>query len=88
MGGTSTDVSTIVDGQEKFTTDFEIEWGLPIQIPMIDIRTIGAGGGSIARIDKRRHVAWSGPQSAGANPGPACYGSGGNEADRDRRQSS
>ena len=38
MGGTSTDVSTIVDGNEKFTTDFEIEWGVPIQIPMIDIR--------------------------------------------------
>ncbi len=51
MGGTSTDVSTVVDGQEKFTTDFEISWGRPIQVPMIDIRTIGAGGGSIARID-------------------------------------
>jgi len=51
MGGTSTDVSTIVDGREKFTTDFEIEWGRPIQIPMLDIRSIGAGGGSIARID-------------------------------------
>ena len=56
MGGTSTDVSTVVNGKEKFTTDFEIEWGRPIQIPMIDIRTIGAGGGSIARIDSGRYA--------------------------------
>ena len=52
MGGTSTDTSTIVGGQENFTTDYEVEFGVPIQIPMIDIRTIGAGGGSIAWIDK------------------------------------
>ncbi|MGO9698525.1 MAG: hydantoinase/oxoprolinase family protein [Xanthobacteraceae bacterium] len=76
MGGTSTDVSTIVDGREKFTTDFEIEWGRPIQIPMLDIRSIGAGGGSIARIDAGGMLV-VGPQSAGANPGPACYGLGG-----------
>jgi N-methylhydantoinase A len=76
MGGTSTDVSTVVDGREKFTTDFEIEWGRPIQIPMIDIRTIGAGGGSIARIDAGGMLV-VGPESAGANPGPACYGTGG-----------
>jgi N-methylhydantoinase A len=79
MGGTSTDVSTIVDGREKFTTDFEIEWGRPIQIPMIDIRTIGAGGGSLARVD-RGGMLVVGPQSAGANPGPACYGLGGTGA--------
>ena len=72
MGGTSTDVSTVVNGKEKFTTDFEIEWGRPIQIPMIDIRTIGAGGGSIARIDAGGMLV-VGPESAGANPGPACY---------------
>jgi len=76
MGGTSTDVSTVVNGKEKFTTDFEIEWGRPIQIPMIDIRTIGAGGGSIARIDSGGMLV-VGPESAGANPGPACYGRGG-----------
>lgn len=76
MGGTSTDVSTVVGGREKFTTDFEIEWGRPIQIPMIDIRTIGAGGGSIARIDAGGMLV-VGPESAGANPGPACYGRGG-----------
>src|ERR1700730_1591130 len=76
MGGTSTDVSTVGDGREKFTTDFEIEWGRPIQIPMIDIRSIGAGGGSIARIDAGGMLV-VGPESAGAHPGPACYGRGG-----------
>src|SRR4051794_38442348 len=76
MGGTSTDCSTVIDGQVAFTTDFEIEWGLPIQVPMIDIRTIGAGGGSIAWIDKGGLLR-VGPQSAGAVPGPACYGQGG-----------
>ena len=79
MGGTSTDVSTIVDGKENFTTNFEIDWGVPIQIPMIDIRSIGAGGGSIAWIDKGGMLR-VGPQSAGATPGPACYGTGGVEA--------
>ena len=78
MGGTSTDVSTIVGGQERFTTDFEIEWGRPVQIPMIDIRTIGAGGGSLARVDAGGMLV-VGPQSAGARPGPACYGRGGTE---------
>jgi N-methylhydantoinase A len=76
MGGTSTDVSTVLAGKESFTTAFEIEWGVPIQIPMIDIRTIGAGGGSIAWIDKGGMLR-VGPQSAGAAPGPACYGRGG-----------
>ncbi|MCB8881282.1 hydantoinase/oxoprolinase family protein [Acidisoma cellulosilytica] len=78
MGGTSTDVSTIVGGEERFTTDFEIEWGRPVQIPMIDIRTIGAGGGSLARVDAGGMLT-VGPQSAGARPGPACYGRGGTE---------
>ncbi len=76
MGGTSTDCSTVVDGQENVTTNFEIEWGLPIQVPMIDIHTIGAGGGSVAWIDKGGMLRM-GPQSAGADPGPACYGRGG-----------
>jgi N-methylhydantoinase A len=79
MGGTSTDCSTVVDGMEHVTTDFEIEWGIPIQIPMIDIHTIGAGGGSIAWLDKGGMLRM-GPQSAGADPGPACYGRGGTEA--------
>ena len=85
MGGTSTDVSTVIGGKESFTTAFEIEWGLPIQIPMIDIRTIGAGGGSIAWIDKGGMLR-VGPQSAGAMPGPACYGRGGTRCHRHRRQ--
>jgi N-methylhydantoinase A len=76
MGGTSTDCSTVVNGNENFTTNFEIEWGVPIQIPMIDIRTIGAGGGSVAWIDKGGMLR-VGPESAGAKPGPACYGAGG-----------
>ena len=79
MGGTSTDTSTIVGGHENFTTDFEIEFGIPIQIPMIDIRTIGAGGGSIAWIDKGGMLR-VGPESSGADPGPACYGNGGTKA--------
>ena len=85
MGGTSTDVSTVIGGKESFTTAFEIEWGVPIQIPMVDIRTIGAGGGSIAWIDKGGMLQ-VGPQSAGAQPGPACYGRGGTEVDGHRRQ--
>lgn len=76
MGGTSTDVSTVLGRKESFTTAFEIEWGVPIQVPMIDIRTIGAGGGSIAWIDKGGMLQ-VGPRSAGAVPGPACYGRGG-----------
>ena len=79
MGGTSTDCSIVVDGAESFTTNFEVEWGLPIQVPMIDIRTIGAGGGSIAWIDKGDMLR-VGPESAGADPGPAAYGKGGADA--------
>ena len=79
MGGTSTDVSTVLGRTETFTTNFEIEWGVPIQIPIIDIRTIGAGGGSIAWFDKGGMLR-VGPLSAGADPGPAAYGKGGNQA--------
>jgi N-methylhydantoinase A len=79
MGGTSTDVSTVVGGRESFTTSFEVEFGVPIQIPMIDIRTMGAGGGSLAWIDKGGMLR-VGPESAGADPGPACYGQGGTRA--------
>ncbi|MFQ5763070.1 MAG: hydantoinase/oxoprolinase family protein, partial [Candidatus Bathyarchaeia archaeon] len=78
MGGTSTDVSTIVKGREHFTTSYELEWGVPVQIPMVDIRSIGAGGGSIAWVDKGGLLR-VGPQSAGADPGPACYDMGGIE---------
>jgi N-methylhydantoinase A len=76
MGGTSTDCCLCVNGSIPLTSDFEIEWGLPIQVPMIDIRTFGAGGGSIARIDKGGLLR-VGPESAGSQPGPVCYDRGG-----------
>jgi len=72
MGGTSTDVSVIKKGEITLTRDGFLEH-LPLRLPMIDIATVGAGGGSIARID-RGGVLQVGPESAGANPGPACYG--------------
>lgn len=73
MGGTSTDVS-LIDDEPEITTEAEIG-GCPIHIPMIDIHTIGAGGGSIASVDAGGALR-VGPQSAGAVPGPACYGLG------------
>ena len=79
MGGTSCDVGLVLDGEQQFTTAFEIEWGLPVAIPIIEVRTLGAGGGSIAWIDKGGMLN-VGPESAGAVPGPACYGTGGTQA--------
>jgi N-methylhydantoinase A len=76
MGGTSADVGIIRDGAQRHTTEYEIEWGVPAAIPLIDIKSIGAGGGSIAWIDAGGFLR-VGPQSAGAMPGPACYGLGG-----------
>ena len=79
MGGTSCDCAICIDGDVNLTTDFEVEWGLPVQIPMVDVRTIGAGGGSIAWVDKGGMLQ-VGPRSAGSRPGPACYGRGGTDA--------
>ena len=79
MGGTSCDVGLLLKGEPQFTTDYEIEWGLPVALPVIEVRTLGAGGGSIARIDKGGMLA-VGPESAGARPGPGCYGAGGDAA--------
>jgi 5-oxoprolinase (ATP-hydrolysing) len=73
MGGTSTDVA-LVDGQAQTTTDSTVS-GCPIRIPVLDIHTIGAGGGSLATVDLGGALR-VGPQSAGADPGPACYGKG------------
>lgn len=73
MGGTSTDVS-LADGAPRETTEAMVD-GYPIRIPMLDIHTVGAGGGSIARVDAGGLLR-VGPQSAGADPGPACYGAG------------
>lgn len=76
MGGTSTDVGIIRDGTPLSTTEGYIEWGLPVQFPQMDIETVGAGGGSIAWVDDGGLLK-VGPHSAGADPGPACYGQGG-----------
>jgi N-methylhydantoinase A len=73
MGGTSTDVS-LCDGSIPFTTESTID-RMPMRIPTVDVHTVGAGGGSIARIDAGGALR-VGPESAGADPGPACYGQG------------
>ena len=75
MGGTSFDVSVIQDGRPAFARDSEMG-GLALAVPMLDIHTVGAGGGSIAWIDSGGSMR-VGPQSAGADPGPACYSRGG-----------
>ncbi len=77
MGGTSTDTALCHDGV-PMTTECELA-GLPVCVPMIDIQTVGAGGGSLAHADSAG-VLRVGPQSAGAHPGPACYGLGGTQA--------
>ncbi len=74
MGGTSYDVSMVVDGRPDISSEVNLE-GFPILTPMVNIHTIGAGGGSIAWIEAGGLRV--GPQSAGADPGPACYGNGG-----------
>lgn len=77
MGGTSFDVSIVRDERIEIVTQGEIDQ-LPVRIPMVEIRTIGAGGGSIARADPSGRVT-VGPESAGARPGPVCYSRGGTE---------
>ncbi len=86
MGGTSADIGTIQGGSERSISEFEIGFGIPVVIPSVDVATLGAGGGSIAWIDKGG-LLQVGPESAGAEPGPMCYGKGGNQADHHRRQS-
>ncbi|MFO7592635.1 MAG: hydantoinase/oxoprolinase family protein, partial [Pseudomonadota bacterium] len=76
MGGTSTDVA-LVDGELQLTSEGRIG-RYPVSVPMVDMHTIGAGGGSIARVDEGG-LLQVGPESAGASPGPACYGAGGEE---------
>ena len=75
MGGTSTDVSLVYNGEERVTKEWFVEYGYPICFPSIEVMTIGAGGGSFAWIDQAGSLR-NGPQSAGAHPGPACYGRG------------
>ena len=85
MGGTSFDVGVIRDGRPALSADKEMGYGLPVRVPMIDIHTIGAGGGSIARVNSAG-ILQVGPESAGADPGPICYGRGGDGAHDHRRQ--
>ena len=78
MGGTSADIGTIQGGQERYLSEFQVEFGIPISVTCVDVATLGAGGGSIAWIDKGG-LLQVGPRSAGAEPGPMCYGKGGQE---------
>ncbi len=76
MGGTSADIGAIQGGIERSISEFDVSFGIPIVIPSVDVTTLGAGGGSIAWIDKGG-LLQVGPESAGAQPGPMCYGQGG-----------
>ena len=78
MGGTSTDVGLIEDAVPQVSGELELEYAMPIHVPMVDVHTIGAGGGSIASVDAAGMLR-VGPESAGARPGPICYGRGGTE---------
>ncbi|MEC8281537.1 MAG: hydantoinase/oxoprolinase family protein, partial [Pseudomonadota bacterium] len=75
MGGTSFDVSLVVDGASTLTAQAAVDFGMVVRTPMIEMTTIGAGGGSIAWVD-RGGLLQIGPESAGSDPGPACYGAG------------
>ncbi len=76
MGGTSTDVALIRNCEPSVSNEIEIEYAMPIHVPMVDVRTVGAGGGSIATVNTAGLLE-VGPESAGANPGPVSYGRGG-----------
>jgi N-methylhydantoinase A len=78
MGGTTTDVSVLADGHATRTDHDSVEWDIPSRVPGVEIRSIGAGGGSLIGLDAAGtlHV---GPRSAGAEPGPAAYGRGGTD---------
>lgn len=79
VGGTSSDISLMIDGELKFSNETSVEYGYPIMFPSVDVVTIGAGGGSVAWVDGGGSLR-NGPQSQGADPGPACYLRGGTEA--------
>jgi N-methylhydantoinase A len=78
MGGTSTDVALVRNAEPAVSNEIEIEYAMPIHVPMVAVHTVGAGGGSIARVDAAGLIQ-VGPESAGAAPGPICYGRGGTE---------
>ncbi|HMM76435.1 MAG TPA: hydantoinase/oxoprolinase family protein [Gammaproteobacteria bacterium] len=78
VGGTSFDVSIVENGHGLITRDHEIEWEIPCIVPMLDIHSVGAGGGSVGWVDEGGSLR-VGPRSAGSSPGPVCYGLGGTE---------
>jgi N-methylhydantoinase A len=78
MGGTSSDISLVYEGEARVTNEWSVQYGYPIRFPSIEVLSIGAGGGSLGWIDEAGSLR-NGPQSAGADPGPACYASGGTE---------
>lgn len=78
MGGTSTDIALVAGGELRITKEWQVEYGHPIIFPSIDVLTIGAGGGSLAYVDIAGSLR-NGPQSAGADPGPACYDTNGDQ---------
>jgi N-methylhydantoinase A len=78
IGGTSTDISLVIDGRHGYKRESVLE-GIPVKLPVIEVYSTAAGGGSIARPGNKKQIKL-GPDSAGAMPGPACYGLGGNEA--------
>ena len=78
VGGTSTDVSLIQGGVPFVSAQKQVEWGVPARVPMIDVESVGAGGGSLGWIDQGGALKM-GPRSAGSTPGPICYGGGGVE---------
>ncbi|XDB00459.1 hydantoinase/oxoprolinase family protein (plasmid) [Sulfitobacter sp. LCG007] len=78
MGGTSTDVSVIIDGEPTITRSTDVGY-FPAKVPTLDVRSVGAGGGSIAEVSELTNSLRVGPRSAGAMPGPVAYGRGGTE---------
>ena len=78
MGGTSSDVALIRGGVPAVSAELELDYAMPVHVPMVDVATLGAGGGSIARLDEAGLLR-VGPDSAGADPGPVAYGKGGTE---------
>ncbi|MCZ6894390.1 MAG: hydantoinase/oxoprolinase family protein [Gammaproteobacteria bacterium] len=78
MGGTSFDASIVEDGKGLITRSYELEFEVPVIVPMLDIHSVGAGGGSVGWVDTGGSLR-VGPRSAGSYPGPACYGNGGTE---------
>jgi len=78
IGGTTADVSVITDGNVTYTQQSNLAWDIPMRASFADVRSVGAGGGSIARVDLANHF-HVGPESAGSSPGPVCYGRGGDK---------